>query len=144
MGYPPPGYPPFGYYPNMSHPPFGPTAFSYSTSESAPMQNTDTFPTVAVTDRVKARPIPPARSPPTNPTARIVRREQLPGCWNCLETGHYYTACTKPKQRFCHACTYVPCAGLKELEPNQAQYPQDFLTRKIPPMPQKLSATPLA
>ena len=104
MGYPPPGYPPFGFYPNISHPPFGPTAFSYSTSESAPMQNTDTFPTAAVTDRVKARPIPPARSPPTNPTARIVRSERRPGCWNCLETGHYYTACTKPKQRFCHAC----------------------------------------
>ena len=104
MGYPPPGYRPFGHYPHMSHPPFGPTAFSYSTAELAPMQNTDTFPTAAVTDRVKARPIPPARSPSTNPTARIVRRERRPGCWNCLETGHYYTACTKPKQRFCHAC----------------------------------------
>ena len=39
---------------------------------------------------------------------------------------------------------YSPCAGLKELEPNQAQYLQDFLTRKIPPMPQKLLTTPLA
>ena len=39
---------------------------------------------------------------------------------------------------------YLPCAALKELEPNQAQYLQDVLTRKIPPMPPKLPATPLA
>ena len=73
-------------------------------AESASMKNTDTFPTAAVTVRVKARPIPPAWSPSTNPTTRIVRSERRPGCWNCLETGHYYTTCTKPKQRFCHAC----------------------------------------
>ncbi|KAG8266166.1 hypothetical protein J6590_077904 [Homalodisca vitripennis] len=42
--------------------------------------------------------------PTVNPPTRNIRREAVPICWNCEETGHRFSECTKPKRLRCYNC----------------------------------------
>ncbi|KAG8326019.1 hypothetical protein J6590_052459 [Homalodisca vitripennis] len=52
-------------------------------------------------DEVKSNSDP---GPTVNPPTRNIRREAVPICWNCEETGHRFSECTKPKRLRCYNC----------------------------------------